>query len=137
MFILSISSSEISITHAANCDVINSKWLKFLYVQISFFFPFTSKELSGRPYPLERIKFKNFEIWAWIIILHFSICLVSKQLLLRCIKLLIEPLFETLYELVKNSSGSSFTNLSLCNSDLSENVLQCQKFIQTTYCTIQ
>ena len=137
MFILSISSSEISITHAANCDVINSKWLKFLYVQISFFFPFTSKELSGGPYPLERVKFKNFEIWAWIIVLHFSICLVYKQLLLRCIKLLIKPLFETLYELVKNASGSSFTNLSLCNSDLPENVLQCQKFIQTTYCTIQ
>ena len=116
-------------------------------------FPFSinSTDLSGRPHPFVWVKLKNFETWAMIIILHFSMLLVSEQLLLRCIKLFTKWLFvtssslaliiicaylKTLYELVKNVFSSPFTKHSLCNSELSENVLQCQNFMQTSsYCT--
>lgn len=72
------------------------------------------------------VNLRNFETRAVVIILHLSLLLVSKQLLLRCIKLFTKVLFvtssllaliviyayfKTLYELVKNVFSFPFTKI--------------------------
>lgn len=100
---------------------------------------------------LNGVKLRNFEIRAVVIILHLSMLPLSKYLLLRYIKLFTTVLFvissslhsiiiyvclKTLYELVKNAFSFPLTKYSLWNSELSENMLQCQNFMQTSsYCT--